>query len=310
MQHQNKIMITVCTRSRPKMLSKLLDSAISMKLVPEIDTSFLVVENDTEKKSYSLVCEKQAQSKNLKIFYSWEPRLGIPIARNHCLDFAKKMGATHIAFVDDDEWFPEDWLQNIWSYYKTTPPATVIQGPVIPVFQAGTSEHLKQFFYPKQRKTGQQLHMCATNNVLVPFSIFSKHDLRFDETHPMAGGTDSKLFRAARAKGVDLVFCSDAHVYEEIPKERATYKWLTKRHFRVGLTIGEHTEFNTKLYIPIYIASRIRDTAWRSIKTAYYCARGNKTKQAKSWIKACRSAGELLGPVGVRVDSYNKIQGS
>lgn len=309
MTAQEKLCITVCTRNRPRMLENLLDSFVTLQKPDLLDLAFVIVENDQTPSVEQIIIAKQQRS-NYRFIYQLETRLGIPVARNRCVAISLAEGASHIAFVDDDEVLPPDWLLNIWSYYKTQSRDSVIQGPVIPVFDKSAPEHLKSFFGSKPHDTGTALHMCATNNVLVPMTLFQDLGLRFDESRPLAGGTDSKLFRQAKARGMPLVFCAEAPVLEEIPGDRTTLGWLTKRHFRVGLTIGEHREFPNALSRLGYIALKLRDILWRGIKAVIYQLSGKKYKFVKTWLKVCRSAGELLGPAGIKVDSYKSIQGS
>lgn len=289
------------------MLRKLLTSFQSVLSPLDADVIFVVVENDTQANAKHLVLEHK---KHFKVIYDWEPRLGIPLARNKCVEIAINQKATHIVFIDDDEWLPKDWLVKLWGYYLEQNPNTVVQGSVTPIFPPNTPEYFKPFFQPKEKPTGTQLHMCATNNVLVPIQLFTEYKLRFDESRPLAGGTDSKLFRQARALGIELIYTSEAQVYEDIPVERVSYKWISKRHFRIGLTIGEHKKLEGPTRWIQHCTTKVTNTSWRFIKSAFYLAKGNKSKHMKSWIKGCRSLGELLGPLGFKVDSYKEVQGN
>src|SRR5690606_40862979 len=56
-------------------------------------------------------------------------------------------------------------------------------------------------FKRKEYRTGQILQTCATNNVIIPVYVTRDLGLRFDETHPLAGGTDTLFFVEACARG-------------------------------------------------------------------------------------------------------------
>ncbi len=47
--------------------------------------------------------------------YRHQPQRGIPQARNAALDAARELGATHVAFIDDDETAAPDWLAALWA---------------------------------------------------------------------------------------------------------------------------------------------------------------------------------------------------
>lgn len=291
------------------MLQRLIDSYFRLKVPSDISVNLLIVENDSQPNCKSLV-EAESQNGLLPIDYYHEPRLGIPIARNRCVKLAINRNQDYIAFIDDDEWFTDSWLETIWQYHQTQPPNSVIQGSVKSELPADAPKHLYPFFQRKDQPTGQKLHMCRTNNVLVPLSLFTHHGLLFDESRPFAGGTDSKLFRAAHALGVPLIYCSEAMVYEEVPRTRLSYRWLSKRYFRIGLTMGEHIVFQHKTDRIPYTLKLCLSSVKYSLKAIVYFLILKKEKHMRSWIKACQKLGEGLGPWGIKVDSYRKVEGS
>jgi hypothetical protein len=66
--------------------------------------------------------------------------------------------------------------------------------------------------------------------------IVSASGLRFDERHPLSGGSDSYFFRRVREMGYRMIWADQALVTEWVPKSRATLNWLAMRHFRSGAT--------------------------------------------------------------------------
>lgn len=291
------------------MLQRLIRSYVSLQIPEGVQLCLIVVENDLAPNMRDSVANLNNDPKH-PILYAWEPRLGIPIARNRCLDIAMENNATHLAFVDDDEWFPEDWLTHIWGYYRTQPPESVIQGPVISVLPPDAAEHFLPLFQRKLKLTGDQLHTCLTNNVLVPIEFFERFQLRFDESRPLAGGTDSKLFRQAHAQGAQLIYCVEATMFEEVPPERITYRWLSKRYFRIGLTMGEHAKLTRPRDKFKHALSTLYRSLLNALKSLLYALTFNRKKHWKSWLKSCKLMGECLGAFGVRVNSYTKVEGS
>lgn len=291
------------------MLSRLINSYLKLNIPDNVTISLEVVENDTASHSKKLV-ESIASDTLHPVLYHYEPLLGIPFARNRCIDIALNKNADFLAFVDDDEWFTKNWLTEIWSYSQTQPTGTVIQGNVLSQLPDNTPSYFYPFFQRKEVATGSPLHMCKTNNVLVPISVFKEHKLSFDESKPFAGGTDSKLFRLAHSRGVHLVYCAEAIVNEEVPIERLNYRWLSKRYFRIGLTMGEHMMFRGRLDQLTHTTSRTLSCIKYSLKAAIYLVLAKKEKQLRSWLKACKKLGEGLGPWGFSVDSYRRVEGS
>ena len=297
--------VCVCTRQRPNMLRKLIDSYTQLNVPNEATVSLEVIENDNAQHCKAIVEQFSANS----VHYHHEPRLGIPFARNRSVQAAIDKNADYLAFVDDDEWFTESWLTELWTYASSQPQGTVIQGSVVSVLPEGTPEYFLPFFQRKELETGSELHMCRTNNVLVPVSVFKEHQLKFDESRPFAGGTDSKLFREAKALGVPLIYCAEAVVFENVPLERLSYRWLSKRYFRVGLTMGEHLDIGSQSARVLHTIKKTAAFLKYSLKSTLYLALQKKQKHLKSWLKGCQKLGEGLGPWGVKVDSYRNVQG-
>ena len=191
------------------MLTNLLRSFETLKPLEGVEVQIDIVENHTEKNLEALI-DELAPDLPFKIKHHWEPRLGIPIARNHGLRVAKTSGATHIIFIDDDERVDEQWLNELWKAYLQYSEDTVILGTVISAFESSENEHLHHMLQRKTRPTGYALDTCATNNVIVHIETLDQHQLQFDESRPLAGGTDSKLFRKAHQLNIPMFYSAEA----------------------------------------------------------------------------------------------------
>lgn len=290
------------------MLKNLIDSYRKLSIPNNISACLLIVENDTSNFCEDLV-KNESTLPDQKIYYQWEPNLGIPFARNACLNWALKQQQTHIAFVDDDEFFDELWLREIWNYYISQPPLCAIQGKVIPVFPEGTRQYLQSFYQPNLGSTGTLLEMCATNNVLVPLSFIADKKLQFDTTSPLEGGSDSIFFREAKSLGLSLIYCSNAIVYEEIPRSRATIKWLSKRHFRIGIGAAKRNAKPSGLSRIKFMIFSLPTLVLRTLKALLQLAFIRKEKALKNWLKVCNRTGQIFGSLGLHVKSYKKIDG-
>lgn len=302
-----KISISICTRERPVMLSNLLRSFETLEPLQGVEVEIDIVENHSEQNLKELILGL-ATNLPLKVNHHWEPRLGIPIARNHALRVAQESGATHIIFIDDDERVAPQWLNELWSTYLKYDENSVIQGTVISILESKENEHLHYLLQRKIRPTGEVLETASTNNVIIHIETLNQHQLAFDESRPLAGGTDSKLFRKAHRLNIPLIYCAEAIVYEDIPKERINMRWIAKRNFRTGLTYGEYKkEHTTGWSFPI---NRLRALLKHSLKALIHLIAYNPEKLRKRWIKVCLASGQILGFFRVRIDSYKEINGS
>jgi succinoglycan biosynthesis protein ExoM len=302
----SKISISICTRERPQMLSRLLESLADMLYPDDLFVSIDIFENG-DTKTLTEIIQKVSKRIPIDVNHHWEQRLGIPIVRNTALKAAKDADVTHIIFIDDDERVDQLWLQNLWNYYMQCDEDTVIQGAVISSIETKKNPHLHCQFQRPVKSTGETLDWCATNNVLINLKVLFDHQLWFDETRPLAGGTDSKLFHQAHACGIPMRYCAEAIVYEDIPEERVGIAWLGKRHFRIGLTVGQNKKKEgERLSYPLnhgWLAFR------NSIKSISALIRFNRQKFHKRWLRASKCMGKALGFFNVTIDSYKKIDG-
>ena len=289
------------------MLATLLQSLENVIYPAGVKVSIDVIENNPEKQ-LTAVIQEASKKITAKVSDHWVATLGIPIARNVALKIARESGATHIIFIDDDERVDPSWLENLWNTYLTFDENSVIQGAVISSIQTAQNEHLHQHFQRPIKSTGDRLETGATNNVIIQLKTLEDHDLTFDESRPLAGGTDSKLFSKAHSLGIPIWYCAEAIVYEDIPEERVTVSWLGKRHFRIGLTVGQRKK---KEGLGL---SYVRWQAWEAIRNTFRAVSGlitfKRPKFDKRWLRACKAAGKTLGYYNVTVDSYKKIDGN
>jgi succinoglycan biosynthesis protein ExoM len=302
-----KISISICTRQRPQMLATLLQSLENVIYPAGVEITIDVVENNPEKQLTTVIKEASIKIR-AKVNHHWVPTLGIPIARNAALRIAKESCATHIIFIDDDERVAPSWLEKLWQTYLTFDERSVIQGAVISSIQTTKNEHLHDYFQRPIKSTGDSLDTCATNNVIVQIKALEDHDLTFDESHPLAGGTDNKLFRKAHSHGIPMWYCAEAIVYEDIPEERVKISWLTKRHFRIGLTMGQNEKKSgAQLNYALSQAGEVIRYCTKSLSSRITL---NRMKADKRWLRACKAAGKSLGYFNITIDSYRKIDGN
>ncbi|TCK03059.1 glycosyltransferase [Marinobacterium mangrovicola] len=298
--------ICVCTRERPTMLGRFIDSYLQLNLPEGLSISLEVVENNTHREMEALVTNAGTESR--PVHYHHQAKLGIPCARNTSIQAAIDRNASHIAFVDDDERFAPDWLVNIWHYLNSQADETVVHGAVYSVLPQSAPQYYLDFFQRQIEATGSELDFCRTNNVILPLSILTRNKLWFDESQPLAGGTDSKLFRAVHALGISIKSCAEAVVYEDVPDERVTLRWLSHRNFRIGMTMGEQAAQVSNRYTHF-----LRQSGKSLVYLLKYLIRTllmqRREKRIRYWFKACKSAGSGLGSLGCRVDAYKKIQG-
>lgn len=301
------INICILTRQRPELLRECLRHTTEIAPPDNCEINISVIENDTEAHSKKTV-EQIAEDTPIKIHYLLEPKRGIPVARNSAMRLSESINADYIAFIDDDEWPDKNWIKSAYDYCQSQGGDIVVSGNVVSQFPENTPDHIRELLQRKLRPTGEEPNSCATNNVLFPIQLASVLKLQFDESNPLAGGTDTLFFAEAKARGVRVVKCAESIVFEKIPENRTSFTWISKRKYRAGITEYRRKRLAGSPAIKI-VLSNLLTLLINALAVPLVSLTGNKRNQYRKWLKACKAAGTLSGVFGVQVQSYKTIDG-
>lgn len=236
--------IDVCvpTFRRPDMLKRLLAALASQSLTDAACLRIIVIDND-EEKSAEAVAIQAARNHNIDLVYEAEPQPGISYARNRALEIST---SELIAFVDDDEIVPQNWLDALVETLLGTG-ADVVFGPVLGIVPPDAPQWAKE--HPRniraKRKTGDDVVVGATGNVLMRRSALGAPELRFREDFALSGGEDLEFFTRMKGLGARFVWCEEAIAYEHLPTDRLTISWIRQRAYRSGQSYARVVLANT-----------------------------------------------------------------
>ncbi len=235
-----RVTVAICTLDRPLGLSMLLGAIDRQEIGtwPDDAVTVLVVDNSASG-SVRALCAARAEAGRFRLVHVHEARRGLSFARNAALAEALGTGASHIAFVDDDEVPDPRWLSALHARLVETGAAAAV-GPVRPVFES----HPPQWavaggFFAKTLDRGGDLSDAYTCNVMVEMATVTRHGLAFEPRFNSTGGEDTIFFESLRAAGGRIAWAADAMVHEFLPDSRITPTWLMKRWFRTGGTEAE-----------------------------------------------------------------------
>ena len=228
------VVVACCTYKRPKELERLLNNLLGLNYPDGIKTDILIVDNDIEQ-SAKQVCEKFSDQLNIK--YTNEEKKGFANVRNKALEESINLGATHIAFIDDDEIADENWLVNHIDFYNRFEEIYISSGPTIKLFSGDCPEyirHNKLFSTSKSKKSGDLKSTCASGNVFFPLDIIG--DLRFNEDFNTSGSEDTEFFFKLNSLGYKIGWNNEAVNYEIVNESRTNIKYIITRAFANGFS--------------------------------------------------------------------------
>ena len=224
----------VCTNGRVAGLKACIRTLLEQKIDRQkYQLRICVVDNSLDDWTVQRVLDdatSQAQLLSVQ-----EHRAGIPFARNAALNAALECGADFIAFIDDDEVAPPNWLAELCSIMQEVN-CDVVQGGRIRSSLLKDAIEAASTISPKKGRSRVKWRATAdTHNVLFRRWLLDEpFNLRFDEHLHIIGGSDTEFFMRAHDVGAKIARTKDAAVVEVWPPERTTPEYAAKRAFRVG----------------------------------------------------------------------------
>jgi succinoglycan biosynthesis protein ExoM len=298
-----KIAIGLCTYHRNELLGGALESLSRINLPPEVAVEFILVDNDPAGGARQ-VFEAHADDFSFKSHYFIEPNQGLVCARNRVLEEALGIGATEIAFFDDDEVVVENWLMALWDVYSKSF-VSGVGGPVYRLLPIGHSALLEKFW---PNFINHEMEMCqiSMGNCLFSANLVSKDgfNLRFDPFFNQIGGEDGRFSLEAFTMGATFDFAKEAIAVERFTEERATFSYLLKRHFGSG-SFGPlmMRRFGTAGYIKRYLLPNVLSCVCRTLFIPFSPCFG-KFQFWKNLVKLMDAAGVVVGCFGYKYKYY------
>lgn len=225
--------VSIATFKRPGDLTLLLDSLEANLSVPDGWSleRVVVVDNDPAESARS-VCDRSVGPTPL--VYGTQPEPGISTTRNTGLELCGDVD--FVALIDDDEFITRPWPGPM-CITQETHGADFVAAPVEPHFDVDPPPWaIRGGWYDRERfPTGTPQHTFRTGNLLMSTTALDKLGPPvFDPAFGLSGGSDTDLAERAVRHGMTLVWDDDGTVYERVPAERATGRWLRRRWFRQG----------------------------------------------------------------------------
>lgn len=233
-----KISLCIATYRRPDRLRALLQDITWQRLLP---LEVIVVDNDAAGSARAVVDGLRASKPPFPIRYEIQPEQNISLTRNRCVALAR---GNWIAFVDDDERAPPDWLRGL-AHCAVREHADGVLGPVVPVVPRGAPAWIRRggFYDWVRMRTGTVVpsHQLRFGNVLLRAPLLHGQSAPFDPAYGRTGGEDGDLLARLVQQGARIVWCDEAMVKEPVEAARLSLRWLLLRALRGGQDFARHS---------------------------------------------------------------------
>lgn len=231
--------IGICTYRRADSLMRTLEhvaASLRQAGIGRDAARVIVVDNDGGDPRLAGRVARLAEERGLSVVCEVEREPGIAAARNRVFALADACGARFMAMLDDDEWPSPGWIGALLETQASSG-ATVVGGPVSPVFPAAQSELARFARYwsvMPQLLDGQPFVFCTCNFLIDLEAIRDRPRPLFDPAFGLSGGGDTVFFRTLFYDGHRMAWSERALMYEEVPPSRASTRWIRTRRYRVG----------------------------------------------------------------------------
>ena len=236
-----RIALSISTLNRADGLETVLRSLAAQRVNGERpDLVAVVVNNDPDDPKPQVVAERVQSDTGLEIEVHIEPRRGVAPPRNRGIGRAREVAGDDgiIGFIDDDEYAPEGWLEELLRV-KRDHQAEIVTGPVISEFETPPPDWVikGRFFERPERATGTERPWAFTNNVIFDANLLGRLDTWFDDSF-LRLSEDRHFFQRLARSGARIIWAADAAVHEVVPPGRTTAGWLVRRLRTVGRCVA------------------------------------------------------------------------
>lgn len=232
-----RITICIATFRRPDRLAALLDDLVRQNQAP---ASVVVVDNDAAGSARRVVEQRRQEGAPFPILYDIQPVRNISLTRNRTVELAD---GEWLAFVDDDERAPPEWIENL-ARAGARFGADGVLGPVIPVLPDAAPKWIRagRFYDWVRLGTGSVVprNRLRFGNVLLHSELLRLVPVPFDPDYGLTGGEDGDLLARLVQRGARIIWCDEAVVHEPIESARLSLRWLLLRALRGGQDFARH----------------------------------------------------------------------
>ncbi|MFT3905568.1 MAG: glycosyltransferase family 2 protein [Steroidobacteraceae bacterium] len=227
--------VCIATYRRTDRLRALLADLACQRLLPD---EVVIADNDATGSAKPVVDTFVAAGCPFRIVYEIQPERSIPVTRNLTVKLAS---GDWLAFVDDDERAPPEWLETLMAAARTHA-ADGVLAPVEPQVPESAPAWLRKgrFYEWPHLGTGEIVpdSMLRFGNVLLAGAPLRALSGPFDPAFGLSTGEDRDLLARLMGRGAKVIWCDEAQVFEPVEAGRLSLRWLLQRAYSGGQYFG------------------------------------------------------------------------
>ena len=150
----NGISILICTHNSSKLIEKTLSYLLKQKVHSSIPWEIVLVDNACTDGTAQIAKSFWKSDVPFKIIS--EPKPGVAYARVTGMNACQY---AYIAFIDDDNWVEENWVETAFHAMQSHPDVSAIGGPSEAVFESRAPEWFAR--YSQNYAVGEQYHKAG-----------------------------------------------------------------------------------------------------------------------------------------------------
>jgi glycosyltransferase involved in cell wall biosynthesis len=295
------VAIVICTYNRPELLMSTLKSAINLDFDPD-QFEIIVIDNGNDEQSQEVFASINRES-HCQMVYAREEKLGLSYARNKGVSIAR---GDIVAFLDDDEIVPANWLKELIKPYGTDKRIGGVGGKIIPVFPDNIypswySKEIQGFFGGVDH--GEHIHEVAPLEYIGGGNMSFRRQLiieagLFNVRLGIVGqssysGEENELAGRIRNKGFKVLFNPNAITYHLIERERVSKLFLYRRCYQSGKSETMHNPANSES--PWLLLLRFTIALAKSVASYIISTMRSEAARMKAILAIGRSLGKIAG---------------
>lgn len=237
MSGEPRVSVCLATYRRPDRLEALLNDLRCQTRPPD---ELVVVDNDAAGSAAQVVTRARLAAP-YPVIYQIQPEKNISLTRNRTVELAS---GDWLAFIDDDERAPANWLQALLAACAAHD-ADGVLAPVVPLVPASAPSWIRRgnFYDWPRTQTGNVVpaNHLRFGNLVLRAALLRTGEPPFDPAYGRTGGEDGDLLVRLARGGARLIWCDEAPVCEPVDASRLSLRWLLHRSLRGGQDYARHS---------------------------------------------------------------------